>query len=544
MAKILTVDRMKAVERAADASGLTYAQMMENAGRAVAEAVIESLGQVEGRRVAVLVGSGNNGGDGLVAGHHLVQAGAQVMAYLIGERAEEDPNLARLRADGCAVARSEEDQRNRVLRNLCATAEVLVDALLGTGIQLPLRGSVKQVLGVVHKCLADRQDAPWIVAVDCPSGLDCDTGQIADEALLADLTVTLAAAKPGLVQFPGASRVGRLIVGDIGLPADMKELAEVQTELACEAQLAAWLPARPRDAHKGTFGRAVIVAGSVNYPGAAVLAGLAAYRVGAGLVTLGVPSAIHAIVAAQIPEATWIVLPHELGVLAEGGADVLREELGAAEALLLGPGFGQDPATATFLHRLLGADEAGARGRIGFLHPGADKGRAGMILPACVVDADGLKLLTTINNWPDCLPRPAVLTPHPGEMAVLTGRSVAEIQADRLGVARECSRTWGHVVVLKGAFTVVAAPDGRVMVMPFATAALARAGTGDVLAGAIVGLRAQGVAAFEAAALAAYLHGMAGELAAETLGTQASVLAGEVAEELVGAVAALEQHKR
>ena len=544
MAKIVTVEEMRAIESAADASGLTYAAMMENAGRSVAAAILERFPDVRGKRVAVLVGGGNNGGDGLVAADYLAEAGAQVGVYLAAARPEDDANLARVRARGLLVAVAEEDQRARVLRNLMTTADIVLDALLGTGFRLPLRGAVKQVLAAAGKALEGRNEQPFVVALDCPSGMDCDTGEAAEETLRADLTVTLAAAKPGLFRFPGAERVGELFIADIGVPEGQAELAGAAVELASAAALAAWLPSRPRDAHKGTFGRALVVAGSVNFPGAAVLAGLAAYRVGAGLVTLGVPSAIHAIAAAQLPEATWIILPHELGVLSGGAADVLRQELESAEALLLGPGFGQDPATAAFLARLLGAEEVSHRGRIGFVQADGEVGRAGTRLPPTVVDADGLKLLVKIEGWPARLPAAAVLTPHPGEMSVLTGEAVADIQADRIGTARRWAETWGHVVVLKGAFTVVAAPGGEAMVLPFATPALARAGTGDVLAGAIVGLLAQGLPAFEAAVLAAFMHARAGEIAAAGLGTSASVLASEVADALPEAIAELEALRR
>ncbi len=544
MAKIVTVDEMRAIERAADASGLSYAAMMENAGRAVAASILERFPEPQGKRVAILVGNGNNGGDGLVAGSYLAEAGAQVGIYLAAGRPEGDSNLARIRERGSLVAVAEDDQRARVLRNMMTTADIVIDALLGTGFKLPLRGAAKQVLATAAKALEGRPVRPLVVALDCPSGLDCDTGEASEETLSADLTVTLAAAKPGLLQFPGAARVGELVVADIGIPDSLPELAGAAVDLAAPAELASWLPLRPRDAHKGTFGRAIVVAGSVNFPGAAVLAGLGAYRVGAGLVTLGVPSAIHAIAAAQLPEATWIVLPHELGVLSVGAAEVLREDLKSADSLLLGPGFGQDPATAAFLARLLGAEEVSHRGRIGFVQSDGEVGRAGARLPPTVVDADGLKLLVKIEGWAARLPSAAVLTPHPGEMAALTGASVAEIQADRIGAARRWADLWGHVVVLKGAFTVVAAPGGKAMLMPFATAALAHAGTGDVLAGAIAGYLAQGLPAFEAAALAAYVHGRAGELAAADLGTEASVLAGEVAESLPQAVAELEALRR
>ncbi len=536
MVKIVTVGQMRKIEKAADASGLTYDQMMENAGRAVAEAILNRWPNLSGKQVSILVGSGNNGGDGLVAGHYLAEAGANVSAYLTHSRSEEDANLARLAKQAAEITTVEQDPRWRMLRKLIRRADLIVDAVLGTGFSLPLKGVAEDVLRTAKKVITDRERRPIVVAVDCPSGLDCDSGQLAKEALDCDLTVTLAAVKQGLINFPGAKAVGELILADIGITDDLEEFASINLELATRETIRGWLPDRPKDAHKGTFGRALIVAGSINYPGAASLAGIGAYRVGAGLVTLAVPAPIQPMLVPQLPEATWVVLPHEMGVIAEGAAAVLEKELDQTQALLLGPGFGQDPATEVFLDELLSAGAGRARGQIGFIH--ARDRKEGQIshLPPCVVDADGLKLMKRISGWPDLLPESSVLTPHPGEMAVLTDQQKDDIQADRIGAARSWASTWGHVVVLKGAFTVVASPDGRTTVMPFATPALARAGTGDVLAGAIVGFRAQGLPAYESAVMGAFLHGRAGELAEEMIGSDASVLAGDVADALPGAM--------
>lgn len=539
MAKIVTVEQMRAIERAADASGLSYDQMMENAGQAVADAILRRWPEIAGWRAVILVGPGNNGGDGLVVGYHLMQAGTQVVIYLTSERSEQDDaNLARIVEGGALVVRAEEDHRWRLLRKSLESADLVVDALLGTGARPPLRGVIKEVLGLTRKTIEQRRTRPVIVAVDCPSGLDCDTGEIDDLHLAADLTVTLAAAKPGLFKFPAAEAVGALEVGDIGIPEDLEPYREVSLELATPEMVKAWLPRRPRNAHKGTFGRIVIVAGSANFPGAAGLAGMGAYRAGAGLVTLAVPTPIQSQLVALLPEATWLLLPHELGVFEEAAAEVLRRQLGHANAMLLGPGFGLEKPTREFLKALLTGDGAEGRGRLGFIHE--DEGGPEVHLPPCVVDADGLKLLVDIEGWESLLPRPAVLTPHPGEFAIMTGLSIPEIQSDRVAKAREYAAKWGHVVVLKGAFSVVAEPGGRAAVVPFATPALARAGTGDVLAGAIAALRGQGLGPFEAAVLGAYLHGRAGELAADLLGTVASVLAGDVAEALAEAIAELE----
>jgi NAD(P)H-hydrate epimerase len=521
---------MRAIEKAADAAGLSYAQMMENAGRATAESIQMRWPGLSGKQVTILVGSGNNGGDGLVAGYYLAKAGAEVSAYLTVDRSKEDKNLTRLRKETKLVTSAHKDQRLTALRKMVGSADILIDAVLGTGFHLPLKGVAKDVLSTTKKVLVKRDRKTIIVSVDCPSGLDCDSGELAEEALISDLTVTLAAAKPGLLNFPGAEAVGDLIVADIGIPTKQKEISSVDLELATKQAVKSWLPARPKNAHKGTFGRALIVAGSINFPGAAILAGMGAYRVGAGLVTLAVPAPIQQMLVPQLPEATWIILPHEMGVIAEGASAVLEKEFDQSQAILLGPGFGEETTTKAFLFKMFGGEGGRLRGQIGFLHSGEQGKAPSATLPPCVVDADGLKLLAQISGWPEVLPKPSVLTPHPGEMAVLTDHPKDEIQADRVAVTTKWAETWGHVVVLKGAFTVVAAPNGRTTVLPFATPALARAGTGDVLAGAIVGFLAQGVSSYESAVLGAYVHGRAGELASEIVGSDASVLAGDVAD--------------
>ncbi len=541
MPKILTVEEMQAVEREADEGGLSYAEMMENAGRQVAQAILDRQPSIADRRVVILAGSGNNGGDALVAGHHLAEAGAEVSVYLTKEREADDPHLTRLKERGLLVAVADQDQRFRVLKNLLGSAEILIDGVLGTGLTLPLRGSAKKLLEAAKATLEARKGGPYVVAVDCPSGLDTDSGAIAQEALRADLTVTLAAVKRGLLRFPGAEMVGEIVVGDIGLTGRKTDLDEVDLELATAETVAAWLPHRGRNSHKGTFGRAVIVGGSITLPGAAVLAGWGAYRVGAGLVTLAVPSSVQALLAPQLPEATWILLPHEMGLLNESAVEVLLEEMEGVDALLLGPGLGRDEPTEDFMTRILGLGKGPRKGKLGFV-AGADEAGVGAApLPPLVVDADGLTMLAQVPDWQARLPAQSVLTPHPGEMAVLSGESIEDLQADRIETAQKYAAEWGHVVVYKGAFTVIAAPDGRTSVLPFATSALATAGTGDVLAGAIVGLRAQGLAAYEAGVLGAFLHGRAGEMASSALGSEAAVVAGDVADSLAEAMAGVRQ---
>lgn len=540
MSRIVSVDQMRRVEREADQSGLTYAEMMERAGASVAKTAAGMLGGVQGKVVLILVGSGNNGGDGLVAGSRLAEQGAVVTAAIVLNRASPDPHLETLRQLGGEILQADGDGLEAVTAR-AGSADLIVDAILGTGFRLPLRESVAAVMAGVGAVVEARRPRPLVLAVDCPSGVDCDTGQVAHGTLRADTTVTLGAVKPGLIRRPGADMVGTLVVGDIGLDPESPLLREVLMEYVNAEAVRGWLPVRPSDAHKGTFGKVLIAGGSVNYPGSIALAGQGAYRVGAGLVCLAVPGAIQGALVAALPEATWVILPQEMGVIDEPAGDILRREAADTQALLLGPGLGREDSTRRFLARFLGRPHGSTRGKIGFVRGDASAESAPEPLPQLILDADGLRLVARLDDWSSRLPPGSILTPHPGEMAALTGLEVGTIQANREGVARERAAEWGHIVVLKGAHTVVAAPDGRAWVLPFATDALSKAGTGDVLAGAIAGVCAQGVPAAEACVLAAYLHGRAGLLAAQAVRAAAGVMASEVGRHLPEAIAELSE---
>ncbi len=547
--KVITVEKSRELENKAHAGGLSFAEMMENAGRGTAVAIDRYLGASQ-KRIVVLVGPGNNGGDGLVAAHYLWEMGARVTCYLWKRRAEGDAHLKRIREDRLPLFGAEDDTSFEALRGLLSAADVVVDALLGVGVDRPIDGTLKELLHAARQAIVERkatrelavvvppdwaEPGPVVVAVDCPTGLNCDTGELDPAALPADMTVTFAYPKVGLLRFPGADAVGNIVVADIAIPPELAE--EVGLEMASAEQIRAWLPVRPRAAHKGTFGRALIVAGSVNYVGAAALAGAGAKRVGTGLVTMALPMPIQPAVAANLTEATYLLLPHDMGVIASGAVKVLREKLEEYSALLLGPGLTQEKETVAFVHAFLGQERNERKRHIGFVSSAAAEEPELPNLPPLIVDADGLNALAAAKRWWAALPPGTILTPHPGEMARLMGGDVTskEIQEDREGVATRMATEWNAVVVLKGAFTVVAAPGGRVMIMPFANPALASAGSGDVLAGAIVGLRAQGMDAFEAAVAGAFLHGLAGELARAELGDM-GVVAGDLPARLTQAL--------
>lgn len=550
MIPILSVAQTRDVEKLADESGVSYAEMMERAGRATAEralAVIRQMPQTDDLRVTVLVGPGNNGGDGLVAGRILAEAGAGLVRFYLTKRRDPaaDPVFAAAQAAGIFTAYAEDDLRFRVLHQMIASAALVIDALYGIGVALPLRDDAVRLLRAIHKALDDEGARPYILAVDCPSGLDCDAGTIDANALPADETISFIAARPGLLRFPGAAHVGRLRVASLDLPGNLKPLKSAKSFLVDAPYVTEHLPPRPLDGHKGTYGRALVVGGSVNYVGAPGLAALAGYRSGAGLVAVGAPGDVTAALAGRLLETTWVVLPSDLGVLSRDAARLLRDEAARSAALLFGPGVGREQTTRALLAALLGGQSPAREQRgIGFADhatradPPPETG-AQPAAPPLVIDADGLFLLGEIADWHTLLPPSTVLTPHPGEMARLCGLDARDVQAGREALAQEKAKAWGCVIVLKGAHTVIAAPDGRMAVLPFKTSALATAGTGDVLAGMIVGLLAQRMSAFEAAVCAGYAHGLAGELAAERLGSTRAVIASDVLASLADAWSAV-----
>ncbi len=551
--KLFTVKQMVAAEKTADSLGNSYPQMMESAGRSLAEAIIERY-PVESASVLVLVGPGNNGGDGLVAGRYLAEAGADVAFYLFKPRdPAEDENFAKIQQMGLFAVEASFDQRFRVLRTRLNITDILIDGLLGTGVTRPIGGDLAKLMQQAAAGLDERRadlanaarssltnltkpgrgageqgsrgkkspplprpSAPLpliaplpIIAVDCPSGLNCDTGELDPLALPADLTVTFAGPKRGHFIFPGATAVGELVVADIGIIPEM--VADVPVEVATLELARELLPERPKDGHKGTFGKLLIAAGCEQYRGAPLLAARGAFRAGAGLVTLAVPTTLRLGISIALPEATYAEIEEE-GSLTAVSAQHIHETAAKHDALLVGPG-------------LSDADEL-----ITTLFP-ADGSAPD--LPT-VIDADGLNCLARLGKWWQRLPAHCVLTPHPAEMARLMGLSLAKLlEMDRIETAVTQAQKWNQVVLFKGAYTVVAAPDGRATLLPFANPVLAVGGSGDVLSGVIAALLGQGLAPYDAARLGGTLHGLAGELSGQDRGLLAAELADWIPEAIV-----------
>lgn len=501
--KLVTAAQMRALEQSAVAAGTPLDELMEQAGLAVAQEAWMSLGVLEGRRILVLVGPGNNGGDGLVAARHLAEWGADVAVYMLASRTG-DKNLDLVTAASVPVFIAATDTDFVSLREALDGAEMVIDALLGIGRSRPIDGALAGVLRHLHAARG-RSMPPRIIAVDVPTGVDADSGRADPLAVAADMTVTFGLAKVGLYTLPGSEYAGQVQVVDIGLPKEA--VSAVPLDLINTAWVKERLPKRPKSSNKGTFGRVLVVAGSSNYPGAARLAAEACYRAGAGLVTIACPATMQAMLAPAIPETTWLPLDDDAGAISGRATGQIIDALASHDVLLIGPGVSQRSGVRDAVVRVLAAVPASVR--------------------SCVIDADALNALAQTPEWRNRLATPVVLTPHPGEMARLLGATVAEVQDDRLNVAMKASATWGQVVVLKGAHTVIAAPDGRAAISPYANPLLATAGTGDVLAGAIAGLLAQGMEPFEAAACGVYLHGLAAEELGEELGDR-GLLASEL----------------
>ncbi len=491
--KILTAEQTRQTDQACIAQGTPVSLLMENAGKRVAEetqAYLKSLGQ---QYVLCLIGAGNNGGDGLVAARYLQDWGAKVSVYLCSKRPADDENLKLVVERNIDCIEAAGDKELKQFDGRLATATCIIDAMLGTGKIRPLEGTFKHVLEKINKSKEDRKIR--IIAVDLPSGMDADTGAVDPACPYADLTVTLAFPKPGLFSFPGAARVGKLKIADIGIPASLGEIST--TELLTSDYAREMLPKRPPNANKGTFGKVLVVAGSINYTGAAYLACSGAMRAGAGLVTLATATSLHSIFAAKLTEVTHLPLPEDPpGFISAGATGEISGQCGQYNTLLAGCGLGQNQSTAEMIEALL-----------------ATKG-----LPATILDADALNILSKIPDWHQRIADNLILTPHPGEMSRLCGLSIEEIQLNRLDMTKKYAAEWNKTVVLKGAYAVVAGPDGRCAISPFANPGLATAGTGDVLAGVIAGLAAQGLPLFEAACLGVYLHGESGEMIKNMLG--------------------------
>ena len=597
--KVVTAAQMTTLEQASERSGTSTDTLMEQAGLAVAAVARERLGRqpggFAGADILVLVGPGNNGADGLVAARHLRRWGAEVTAYLVARRTdpelkpEPEPNpnpgsnqnlnpdprskLESARRYGVSVLAADEDPGLAALDHRLGRSRLVIDAVLGTGRSRPLTGLVREVMLRLQALRLNsgnsESNRPLVLALDLPTGLDADTGAVDSACPAADVTLALGFPKTGLLAFPGVEHVGELLTLDIGLPPGLGE-ADIPLELLTPDWVGRRLPERPLNSHKGTFGHLLVVAGSRNYVGAACLVSLAAARTGAGLVTLAAPESVYPIAAAQLTEIIHLPLPEDdAGRLHPDAAGTLRELLPRYSCLAVGSGMGWSAGTTAFLERLLldepASSTSGAASTTSITAAAAESPRstqvaaqvAAQVAIPTIIDADGLNNLSRLPNWWQRRSGPLALTPHPGEMATLTGQTTAAVQQDRVAAARRWAAFWQAVVVLKGACTAIANPgraapdgfepdgfesnrgepnrgeadlaalEGLVRLSPFANPGLASGGTGDVLTGIIGGLLAQGLSPFDAASCGVYLHGLAAETLTSRRGN-AGILASDL----------------
>ena len=493
--KIVTAEEMRSLEGQSLRNGGSVDDLIDKAGFAVAQKAREFMGDIRGLQILILVGSGNNGNDGLVAARYLADWGSQVTIYLTSSRDESDHNISLLQAINVSILDIHEDVNLSELDGCLSRVTLVIDAILGTGKSRAMQTSLSSVLSKLIEARRVRTTLK-LLAVDMPSGLDANSGEVDSFCPAADITVALGFPKVGMFVFPGASKIGRLEVSDIGLSPELSQ--SVMQELITPGLVREALPARPMDAHKGSFGKVFVIAGSEKYVGAASLACQAASRVGAGLVTLAVSKRVQSLLAEKLTETTYTPLPEDDGVIVHDAVDIIRYESVDSQSLLVGCGLGQETGVSQLIRRVL----------LGYQPNG---------IPL-VLDAEALNILSTVPEWWLRIKDQAVLTPHPGEMARLVGLTPKVINADRVNIVRYWAHKWDKVIVLKGAYTVIGDPCGVVRVSPFANAVLASAGTGDVLAGIIAGLLAQGLSAFDAAACAVYIHGTAGEMASQEIG--------------------------
>jgi len=488
---LLTAAEMRELDRATIESGhATGEALMERAGAGVAEAMERRYGPALALRVLVLCGTGNNGGDGFVAARHLRARGAEVHVGLMGERAkvrgEALVHLERLEGEGTSVVELGSEEALQRLLAARPQWDFALDALLGTG----ARGGLEGLVAGAAQALRDLDDAGTrVVAVDLPTGVHPDTGEIARRAVRADLTVTFGAPKRGHLLYPGRAFVGALEVVDIGLLPVEPEGGRLAVELATALGIADLLPAREPRAHKGSAGRVLVVGGSPGLTGAVTLAARAATRAGAGYVQCVVPEGLNDIFEVKLTSEMTLPAPQTRArTLARAALEPIARWMERADAMLLGSGLSRDAESGALARALVAA-----RTR------------------PMVLDADGLNAFEGSPAFDAPSGAPLVLTPHLGEMGRLTGEKPAALEAQRIDAARSSAARWKVVVVLKGAPTVTAGPDGRATVNPTGNPGLATAGTGDVLAGMIAALLAQRLDPYDAARAAVYVHGLAGD---------------------------------
>ncbi|MGH7381589.1 MAG: NAD(P)H-hydrate dehydratase [Candidatus Methylomirabilales bacterium] len=513
--KVVTAKEIQELDRRAEAEyGISSRILMENAGTGAVRVMEQHFPRLYRSRVVVVCGKGNNGGDGLVVARHLVNGGASVQVLLLAKKEEikgdAAVNLGIAERSGISLAEVTSGRDLHKHRESLVTADLIVDAILGTGLTGPAQGIAAEAIQLLNSL------GRPLVALDLPSGLGSDDGLIQEPCIRAQLTLTLALPKRSLLLFPAARCAGEVRVVDIGIPRVLLTDSKLPVDLTEPEEIRTALPPRDPDAHKGTYGHVLVLAGSPGKTGAAALCSLAALRAGAGLVTLAVPEGLNDLMEVKLTEVMTVGLPEtEERTVAFQARDALLGLMEGKRVLALGPGLSTHPETVRLVASLIQAAK----------------------IPL-VIDADGI---TALARQPEVLSKasvPVILTPHPGELGRMLWVPKEEVIEKRIPIAQKVTSTYNVTLVLKGARTLIAEPGGAVHINPTGNPGMATAGVGDVLTGVIAGLISQGLAPAIAAVVGVYLHGLAGDLACQQLGPEA-MIASDLLEKLPEAIRAL-----
>ncbi len=513
--KVLTSAQMRALDqKAIEELGIIGPVLMENAGLEIVRAILERFPDVSREKILIVAGKGNNGGDGFVVARHLFNRGCRpevvLLAHLDEIKGDAGLNLTMIDRMGVSITEAPSPEAWEEQKPKLEAATLLVDAILGTGLTKPAKGFYAQILEDLNRTSA------YKVAVDIPSGLSSDSFQLVGTCFKADLTVTMAAPKIAHIFAPADEWVGELVVADISMPPFVFEDDDLKLEMVETQRIAPLFQKRSRDSHKGTYGHTLIISGSVGKAGAAGMAGKAALKMGAGLVTVGTPQSCLPMVARSMLE----LMTEPLAETPEGTLDVqagerILELLRGKDALMLGPGISTHESTTSLILNLLP-----------------------QVNIPMVIDADGLNILAEKPQILKEVRVPVVLTPHPGEFGRLLGISTQQVVAEKLELVPQFAREYGVYLVLKGYRTLTAAPDGRVFINPTGNPGLATGGTGDVLSGMLVSMLIQGENILDAILASVYIHGLSGDLAAHRYGEK-SLVAGNIITYLPAAIKCL-----
>jgi len=509
--KLVTSEEMRRIDRKAiEEIGIPSIVLMENAGLKIADAIEKKYGPLKGKYVYIFAGSGNNGGDGMVVARHLFNQKVKAKIFLLAEKknikGDAATNLAITEKMGIPMREITSPAFMESLEKELAKADIVIDALLGTGAKGAPRGLMKKVIDLINK------HSKNTVAVDIPTGVGADRGEVRGEAIKAEYTVSLAYPKRGLYLYPGMDYAGEIEIADIGIPTGLEE-DKINSELLTLAGISKKLFFRKPSSHKGSFGHLLVIAGSPGMTGAASLTALSALRVGAGLVTLGIPEDLNPILETKLTEVMTLPLPQSKDkTLCREGFEKIKDFSQKCKAMAIGPGISSTKQTKELISTII--DQ--------------------LDIPL-VIDADGINVLAGELSLLKKYKASLIITPHPGEMGRLVGASVEEIQKDRIRSAVALAKKIGAIVVLKGARTVIASKEGNSWVNLTGNPGMATGGSGDILTGIIGGLLTQKLSSLEAAKTGVYLHGYAADLAAQKKG-EISLIASDTLETIPEAI--------